>query len=102
LLSHSFSNASFSKGGRLDDNAVFSGDGRNPLDAEAPGCGSGIQFGEHLIKAAAWRTQNEYSRWLVANIADGMASVPRTEKEAPTRETVRRAFEFDDERSPFF
>src|SRR5205823_6105143 len=67
------------------------------LDCGHAACGSGVQLGKHLIEAAARRAQDQDTRRLIADIAEGVTPVARTEEEAAGPDAMGRgrAFELD-------
>ena len=72
---------SISRGRRLDGDAIFRGDSHHLLDFRHALRGGRIQFGKHLIEAAARRTQDQHTCRLVADIAEGVAPSAGAEKE---------------------
>jgi hypothetical protein len=88
-----------SLGRRLDGDAVFPGDGRQLPDLRRACRGGRVKFGEHLIEAAARRAQDQDTRGLIADIADGMSPATGAEDEAARRDATGRglAFEFNEE-----
>ena len=59
--------------------------------------GGGVQFGKHLVEAAAWRAQDQETRWQITGITVGVALMASAKEETARPDATGRglSFEFD-------